>query len=358
MSDFQSALNDAMNEQKVEASATTVANANPSYFSFRAFSAGMVLFFFIASSFIFWAWVHRDDTLQSMDVSTPSKTAIIDIAGSTGKKTVLTIQPTLPAKEIMAVKARPPVDAEGYAPRPQDTAVKQDVTPTKNGKPMLSFIITDLGLSESKTKNILKNFSKEVALSLSPYSNNLQALVDATKKDGHEAYVTLPLETEGYPLNDTGPLTLMTSASTSKNLERLNRLFNNAKGHNGFIAQKDHIFNAEDANVNPAIDKIFTEGHAIIDSNTTNKSFLKALAGRKNYPFARNRIWLDNNLTPEAIKKSLEQIKEYGGLNQNTIVMLRPYPNSLKAVQKFLNSATAKEFNLVPPSRQIAKQYD
>ena len=370
MSDFQSALDNAMNGQKAGKKPANEKKTKPaSFFSFRTFIAGLVLFFFIASALVFWAWVNRDETSQSVKNSTPSKTAIVDTTGTGSKKNTLTIQPNLPVKEIMAVKATLPVDAKGFAPRApnvqpkeKETEKKAEIPPsattTSNSKPMLSFIITDLGLSNSVTQNILKNFSKEIAISLSPYSPNLQSQIDTAKKDGHEAFVTLPLETQGYPLNDTGPLTLTISASTSKNLERLNQLLQNAKGHNGFVAQKDHIFSAEDANVNPAIDKIFTKGHAIIDSNTKNKSFLKALAGRKNYPFAQNKIWLDENLTPDAIKKSLTKINEYGGLNQNVIVMLRPYPNSLKTVQKFLNSSTAKIFDIVPPSRQIAKQYD
>jgi len=335
MSDFQNTLDSVMKEQDNGLN-TATNKKKKSLFSYQTFTAGLILGFFLISSLLFWAWVSSNKTQETIQSKLPSKTAIIDLSGTVDITSTLTIQPDISDADTN----------EGNDISMQDVVTNTLISDTEekapspsamSGKAKLSFIITELGLSEKTTKTIVENLRPEIGITLSPYAPNLQEQIEFIKKDGHNVFINLPLETEDYPMNDSGPLTLMTASSANKNLGRLKELLEMAKNYDGFVAQKNHIFNAEDANVNPAIRKIFTEGFPIIDSNTKGKSFLGTLAARRNYPFAQNEIWLDDNLTPEAINKKIAAINEYGQAGQNLIVMLRPYPSSIKALQKHLS---------------------
>ena len=361
MSDFQNTLNDVMNEENEPVSPL---KQKRRLFSPRSFFTGLLcISLFLIGAFLWAKFSYQKDIAQ---IDLPSKTAIVAPASAFDKQmTTLTIQPEIKKENIESEVLTPLTDkvVEPIVPKEmvdtpktiQQEAItpQETVTASFSTKPKLSFIITDLGISPAKTKQAIIEFDKTISLSLSPYSSQLPSLITEAQKDGHEVYITLPLETKDYPLNDGGPLTLTVSSSTTKNLKRLDKLLSKSKNIKGFVAQKGHIFQAEDANVNPAINKIFDKGYAVIDSETKGKSFLKTLAARRNYPFARNTLWLDNVLTPSAIERNILALSEYAELKKDIIVMLRPYPNSIHALTAFLKSDKATEFDIVPVSKQM-----
>jgi polysaccharide deacetylase 2 family uncharacterized protein YibQ len=160
----------------------------------------------------------------------------------------------------------------------------------------------------------------------------------------------LPLQTKDYPLVDSGPFTLLTGAQLEKNNDRLQQLLSNAKGQVGFIPNKDHVFKTEDVNVNPAIKKLLKKGFAILDSNTSGRSFVSDLAYKNDYPYGQNNFWLDDDLSPLGLNQRIRQMMDLAEATGSATMMLRPYPASIKALQKFLNSAAAEKFQLAPAS--------
>lgn len=339
-------------------------------FSFLSFLGGLFICFMFASTLVTWAWSKSERTKLTLEERLPSKTAIVDVVkiktDTAEAKTVLSI-PEVPRQEVGAMPLTPATQEIKQAENPQPPSLEAPEATTANtpyhqfktsfirktNKPLISFVITDLGLSESKTQNIIQNFSKEISFAFSPYTQNLNSLIDTARKDGHEAWLSLPLETKQFPLNDPGPSTLLVNASTEKNQTRLNDVLNSAKNYAGFISPYNHIFKAEDANVNPIIKEIFNKGYAIIDSNISSRSFIEGLAEKNEYPHGQVDIWLDSDLSPLSLNQNLRKITEYGENKKNIIVMLRPYPNSLKAIQKFMNSKAIEQFELAPVSAQL-----
>jgi polysaccharide deacetylase 2 family uncharacterized protein YibQ len=223
----------------------------------------------------------------------------------------------------------------------------------QEGKIKLSVVITDVGLSQEATTKIINNFPPDVTLAFSPYGTSVKILVDQARESGHEAWMVLPMETSKYPLDDPGPSTLLLNASVAQNQQRLTSVLASANGYVGFVAQKNHAFRAEDSMTNPSISEIFDRGLAIADSNTNVSSFVARTAARNNYPHVKNNFWLDDNLTPLALNQKIRQLIEYGQIHNKAVIMMNPYPASLNALQKFLNSAAAQDFQLAPLSAQV-----
>ncbi len=390
MSDFQSNLDEEMKKrQSTEAESTMDSGAVSSTskktknksrsksFSFRSFFSGLVLCSVFTAALIGWAWYKAEATNAEIVEKLPSKTAIVEVLEDgyiENTQPVLTMPPIKDnTTEEKTIASNNTPSQSSSQPAPQSTTeettplnIDSDAKPFKihsaaftarTEKPLLSFVINDLGLSAKKTESIIQNFSKEIGLSFSPYSKNLSLLTDTAKKDGHEIWLALPLETKEYPLNDPGPSTLLVNASAEKNKSRLNDLLKSTQDYVGFISQPNHVFKTEDANVNPTIKEIFERGLAIIDGNMSLRSFIAPLADRNDYPYAQNNLWLDDDLAPLALNQKIRKISEYGKKDKNIIVMLRPYPASLKAVQKFLNSKAAEEFELAPVSAQLKNNY-
>ncbi len=407
MSDFQKKLNEEIEKRGEETPADEktvkspkpakkkkkkkekrTVNSKKSFFSFASFVKGIligVLFFLVIAG---WAWFKKDDTQIKIKSRLASKTAIVEKDTQntyriSDAQTVLTMPKTNvvhknteenpsennnAAQQNKSVKSLVPAPvpglyesvSEGLLPR---IRTEDNLTPfnaykrpfQRNGeKPLLSIIITDLGVSQKITESIISNFAPEISLAFSPYTKNLKSFTDMTREKGHEVWLTLPMETADYPAYDSGPLTLLLNASVEKNKDRLTSLLISTQGYAGFISQKDHSFKKEDAAVNPAIQEIFSRGLAIIDSNTSLTNFVEHAAEMKDYPYAKNNFWLDEDLSPSALNQKIKQIIEYGKARGHVVLTLRPYPASLKMIQKFLNSPSANDFQLAPISAQAS----
>ncbi len=382
MSSFKKNLEDAMEEEQgdVPAQDDSVKKAKKKKskksksskkieFSFKSFITGLGFCFFLSGCLAVWTLFNADTTIQKLQSTLPSKTTIVETSSSPYPDET-TITMTGEPIEVDPLVAKKPVDVDPSTESmmekeeeeeevvelaPDEKPHRKNAVPfsKKTDKPLLSFVIYDLGLSQIKTANIIENFSPEISLAFSPYAKNLETQTMTAQEDGHEIWLTLPLETKEYPLNDPGPSSLLINASTKKNKARLAKVLNATNNQVGYISQPDHVFKPEDASVNPALRDIFVKGYAIIDSNISMRSFVGGVADRGDYPYAQNMLWLDDTITPISFNQKIRRISEMGKSKKDIIVMLRPYPASLKAVQKFLNSQAADQFEMAPVSAQL-----
>ena len=379
-------------------------------FSFAAFFQFLGLGFLLFGALTAWAAFQAEDTLQKVQEKLPSKTAIVTRnLGASGEQQQarLTMQPVV-KKPAETINETPLKTEQAKDPaKPQETNMsssgassvnstkKDTLKRNKNGlvpapvvglfeasddgvlpvvrasdkltafeaykrpfkrdsnKALLSVVITDVGVSKSKLAAIVKGFSPDVTLAFSPYAADIKTQIDMVREDGHEVWLTLPMETKEYPLHDPGPSTLLLNASVSQNKRRLDQTLSSAAGYAGVVTQKGHRFRPEDATTNPSIKEIFERGVAIVDSSQSTNNFVARLAERENYPTAQNNFWLDDDLAPAALNRRIRQIIDYGQINKSVVVMMRPYPASLKAIQKLLKSEAAKDFQLAPLSAQV-----
>lgn len=406
MSGFQEQLEKEMDKRgldKVDAqpSSPSTSSKKKSFFSFGAFLKGLVVGTIFFGALTGWAVFKADDTAKSMQERLASKTTIVerdnaevyrigdaqpvlrmpsvDLTNETPKEPPVQSADTQAEKEpdVATVQSKPDkLDNKGplvAAPVPglyQSVSegalpiIRKDdgLTPfdaykrpfeKKSDKPLLSIVFYDAGLSRKTTEGLLENFPPEVTFAFSPYSADLKLLGQVAREKGHEIWLTLPMETKNYPLDDPGPSTLLVNASVEKNDSRLKTVLASAQGYAGVVSQKDHVFKREDANVNPSIQEIFSRGLAVLDSNPSLYSFVGDIASKNDYPNVKNNFWLDEDLSPLALNQKIRQMIDYGKSGGSLVVILRPYPASVKALQKFLHSAAADTFQLAPVSAQV-----
>ena len=55
------------------------------------------------------------------------------------------------------------------------------------------------------------------------------------QRAGHEIFLDIPMEPVGYPVNDPGPLTLLTSLGAVGNLSRLEKALGRTEGYAGVM---------------------------------------------------------------------------------------------------------------------------
>jgi len=62
---------------------------------------------------------------------------------------------------------------------------------------------------------------------------------------------------------------------------------------------------------------------------------------------------MDDDLTPIGLNRQIRRMIELGTAKGRLVVMLNNYPTSLNALNKFLSSAAANDFQLAPLSAQV-----
>ncbi|MDX1950264.1 MAG: divergent polysaccharide deacetylase family protein [Rickettsiales bacterium] len=211
----------------------------------------------------------------------------------------------------------------------------------------LSIIVTDLGQNKKLLKNAEK-LPKEVNFAFSPYSDDLPKKIEATIKSGRQALLTLMFEPSGFPIKDTGPLTIISVADPNKNLEKITKTIGEIKNYSGFITNEGEIISQNLDVISPILKQIRDLGKFFgyhkISVNTFLENEAKPLAVDI---FAIDFI-IDEKLDEKEILTKLKIVEDEILVKKRKIVIsLKPYKISIDILSKWLEANSGK-INIAP----------
>jgi hypothetical protein len=122
-------------------------------------------------------------------------------------------------------------------------------------------------------------------LAFSPYAANPDALVQLCRVTGHEMLISLPLEPQGFPLNDAGSRSLLNGASASQNAVNLAWTLSRIQGYVGATGALDSMrgerFAEQTSSWKAMLDDLSQRGLLYIDPRPGHPSdLLAAVPGR------------------------------------------------------------------------------
>ena len=91
------------------------------------------------------------------------------------------------------------------------------------------------GLNASLTEQAIAALPPTTGLAFSPYAPAARSLIEQARARGFETWLALPLEPQGFPLNDPGDRALLTGLPPGENLARLDWLLARFPGHVGAV---------------------------------------------------------------------------------------------------------------------------
>lgn len=152
-------------------------------------------------------------------IAPPDPALLVPVAGGTASL------PRIAADGRMPMR----VYAAGYDP--------------KDARPKIAILLANVAMSEQDSEEAIKTLPAAVSLAISPYAPHPERLLEMARKAGHELLIGIPMEPQGYAINDPGPLALMTGLAPAENAARLDRvlaLFNGYAGATGAIGNGLH----------------------------------------------------------------------------------------------------------------------
>jgi len=363
-------------------------------FSLRVFMAGVGVVFLIYLCVFVWLALNAKTNIEIIQSDMASKTAAI--LHKTDNTPVMVIPPTeIPSQEVPAEQAFVPTTTEGpsvtaqpaapveieeesiaLAPAPLSDMLEKGplgeelpiirasdkLTPfgayrrrfnlQAVTQPVISIAVADIGLSTKASEPFIKDFPPAVSIILSPYAAAPNMWVNESRAAGHEVWLSLPLEPEKFPQDDTGPLTLMLNAAERDNQLKLEQIMGSTIGYAGFVATYNEVFSKSDKDMRPVLTAIYKRGLGYIDSAPTAGLNTQTIALAEKAPYASVDIWIDDNSSPEDINKALVQLEEIARSKNRAVGVIPPLPATQKLVKDWLDTLPGKGFVLAPLSAQ------
>lgn len=108
-----------------------------------------------------------------------------------------------------------------------------------DARPRIAIVMDGIGLSDADSRTAIATLPPAMDLAFSAYTDAPNPLADLARQSGHELLLSLPMEPEGYPLNDEGPRALLTGAAPADNARNLEWTLTRLEGYAGVTGASD-----------------------------------------------------------------------------------------------------------------------
>ena len=127
------------------------------------------------------------------------------------------------------------------------------------GAPRIALLVAGFGQSERDSRAALDQLPGAVAFAVSAYAGTQAAMLEAARAAGHELLASVPMEPQGFPLNDAGTRSLLTGLTAEDNRLNLEWALSRTQGAVGATGASDGMRGERFAEVSGAIDPVLDE---------------------------------------------------------------------------------------------------
>ena len=223
-------------------------------------------------------------------------------------------------------------------------------------KPRIALIVTNLGLSATYTKAALKLLPEDITLSFSHVAPRLKSWIREARQKGHEVLMDIPMEPLGFPKNDPGRATLLTSSNEVENLNRLEHVMKKAGGYVGLLGTLGTKFMLHSETFLPILKTIKQRGLIYVDSRSTSRSLGPELASSIQLPRAFNNIFIDKEPSNQKIQSKLDELEKIALNKRFAVGIAQPFPLTIEILSQWAEKLKAKQISLAPITAVVDKQ--
>ena len=196
--------------------------------------------------------------------------------------------------------------------------------------PVVAILLSSTGLRDNTTQAAINTLSSDVSLSISPYAEDVEKIVESARNAGHETFLDFPMQTGVFPSADPGPVGAVAGLPKRENLRRLHDV----------LAQK-----AAFIGVAGTIGESFSEQTSQLD-DFTKELFERRLlyVGGSSAPAGKTPnilipdVVLDGEFYRAAIRAKLEKARRIALKKGYALVRSSAPPIAILEIQKWMES--------------------
>jgi polysaccharide deacetylase 2 family uncharacterized protein YibQ len=227
-------------------------------------------------------------------------------------------------------------------------AQARTIPPSKKDWPRIAIIVGGIGVSASGTDDAFTKLPATISFALSPYATGLPQLAERARAQKHEVLLQAPMEPLDYPDSDPGPQTLLTSATTEQNLDRLHWLMSRCQGYVGIASYMGAKFTASEQSLAPVLREVAKRGLIFVDDGSSTRSVASQIAGSHNLPFAKNDIVIDAVPTPKEVDQALARLELKAREHGSAVGLATALPATVARIASWAKKVESRGFVLVP----------
>ena len=164
------------------------------------------------------------------------------------------------------------------------------------------------------------------------------------------------MEPLGFPKNDPGRATLLTSSNEVENLNRLEHVMKKAGGYVGLLGTLGTKFMLHSETFLPILKTIKQRGLIYVDSRSTSRSLGPELASSIQLPRAFNNIFIDKEPSNQKIKDKLDELEKIALKKRFAVGIAQPFPLTIEILSQWAEKLKAKQISLAPITAVVDKQ--
>lgn len=263
------------------------------------------------------------------------------------------LRPVMPAKafraEAVADRAGAPVS---LAPR-EDVSARdgEPLGPVLPDGPLIAIVMTELGNNPALSARAIERLPAAIAFTFTPYAAGAGDLAARAKADGHEIFMSLPMQPKSYPRVRPGRNTLLVGNDAQENLRRLDWALGRVEGLDGATGMMGSAFTEDGEALAPIMAELERRGLAFIDARASGRTVAEAAARAAGVPSRTNDRFLDEPATAANIGRGLAALVETAKRRGWAIGYARPLAPTIEALADFETEAQAAGVNLVGAAR-------
>lgn len=216
--------------------------------------------------------------------------------------------------------------------------------------PRVAILMLDVGLSRAASVAAITKLPSEVTMVLDPYARDLSDWVVRSRLAGHEVMLAMPMESDRFPVQDAGPLSLDSSLSVDDNIKRLELLLAQVTGYTGVATMMGSRFATSEALLTPVLEALKGRGLMLASTGPQATVATPKVAAKVGIPRVMVDITLDDDPSRLAVEGKLAQLEELIRQRQVAVAAAHPHPSTVERLINWTNTIKANKVTLVPAS--------
>jgi len=220
----------------------------------------------------------------------------------------------------------------------------------------VAVVIIGLGLSRAASRAAIGKLPPEITLALDPYALDLSDWLVRARLVGHEVMMTLPMESERFPVHDAGPYSLDTGLTGEENIKRLELVLSQVTGYFGVATVMGSRFGTSEALLKPVLEVLKDRGLMVLSTGVQGSLLAPKIAKQIGLPQAVSDLTVDEEPSRAGIEAKLLRLE--GLIKERTVAVAvaRPYPATIARLIQWTKKLKEKKITLVPLSALVDKQ--
>ncbi|EMD81741.1 divergent polysaccharide deacetylase family protein [Pacificimonas flava] len=217
--------------------------------------------------------------------------------------------------------------------------------------PLLAIVVTELGFNPASDRAAIERLPEGISFTFTPYAEGARALAEAARQQGHDAFLSVPMEPVSYPRVSPGRHTLLRRADADANREALEWALGRFGSLDGVTGMMGSGFTQDEAALAPIMAALGQKDLVFIDQKASPRSVADRVARDAGVPARANDIFLDEPATEASVRRRLDGLIAKAKARGYAIGYARPIPVSVDALAELSARAEAEGITLIGAAR-------